>query len=183
MSLSRSVYTPLLTCSRTNMILFCSYLQTVESVIHIREAEALYEHGLTAIRCLLSGFDIFDPTYNPHNRNLRILRGLHGFHIYAAEHWVEYLLSNSHRDCGLDESSSLYRSASALAQRLAKPEQTVLEPGDLNPDHLDRRLENFRHQRAIYSILLAALKERSTKAQDIQREKTKQYGHSKPRTS
>jgi hypothetical protein len=51
------------------------------------------EHGIASITCLLSGLKVFQPDYPHLERSLRVLKGLHGFHVYASEYWVDYILS------------------------------------------------------------------------------------------
>jgi hypothetical protein len=70
-----------------------SYLQTPQSTLLITEDRVIREHGIASVTCLLSGLKVFQPDYPHFDRSLRVLKGLHGFHIYATEYWVDYILS------------------------------------------------------------------------------------------
>jgi hypothetical protein len=66
---------------------FCSsYLQTPQSKILITEDKVIREHVIASATCLLSGLEVFQPEYSCSVRSLRVLKGLHGFHVYASEH-------------------------------------------------------------------------------------------------
>jgi hypothetical protein len=60
--------------------------------VHISRAKAICEHAVASANCLLSGLDVFQPRFPSHDRALRVLKGLHGFHVYANEYWVDYVL-------------------------------------------------------------------------------------------
>ncbi|KAK4060673.1 hypothetical protein Trihar35433_10081 [Trichoderma harzianum] len=94
------------------------HLKSAESAMALVEADALCEHSVASITCLLAGFRIFDTTYDSSDRDLRILRGLHGFHIYATDYWLEDLLCSNAAICGFEAASLLYSTAKALADRL-----------------------------------------------------------------
>ncbi|KAI3324875.1 NACHT domain protein [Xylariaceae sp. AK1471] len=69
------------------------YLQTPESVVRIHRDRAYLEHAIASATCLSSGLDVFCPQYPSHDRFTRVLRGLHGFHVFAHEHWVDCVLN------------------------------------------------------------------------------------------
>ncbi|KAI0550524.1 NACHT domain protein [Xylaria curta] len=95
------------------------YLQTAESVVRINRDRAYLEHAIAASTCILSGLDIFRPSYASHDRSIRVFRGLHGFHVFAYEHWIEcILLALSSRDTGQDI-SHLFSILSEISQKLA----------------------------------------------------------------
>ncbi|RSL79211.1 hypothetical protein CEP52_017550 [Fusarium oligoseptatum] len=71
------------------------YLQGSSSNMVIEKQEALHEHGVAAITCLLSGLRLFRNEFHEQERLLRVVKGLHGFHVYATEYWTEYLLSHA----------------------------------------------------------------------------------------
>ncbi|KAM6486972.1 hypothetical protein HDV62DRAFT_402187 [Trichoderma sp. SZMC 28011] len=68
------------------------FLQSSDTALLVTENESQRRHGLATVRCLLSGQQIFAPLYPDPERELRVLRGLHGFHMYATRFWVDYLL-------------------------------------------------------------------------------------------
>lgn len=71
------------------------YLQSSSSNMVIQKQEALHEHGVATITCLLSGMRVFGSEFHEQERLLRVGKGLHGFHVYATEYWTEYLLSHA----------------------------------------------------------------------------------------
>ncbi|OPB39620.1 hypothetical protein A0O28_0053260 [Trichoderma guizhouense] len=143
------------------------HLKSAETAMALVEADALCEHGVASITCLLAGFRIFDTAYDSSDRNLRILRGLHAFHIYATDYWLEDLLCSNAAICGFEAASLLYSTAKALADRL-NTESLSAKISEISADQesgtLDSRLENFANQGAVYDMLRLALRERSTRA-------------------
>ncbi|KAJ4860156.1 hypothetical protein T069G_05144 [Trichoderma breve] len=147
------------------------HLKSAETAMALVEADALCEHGVAAITCLLAGFRIFDTTYDSSDRNLRILRGLHAFHIYATDYWLEDLLCSNAAICGFEAASLLYSTAKALADRL-NTESLSTKISEISAEQesgtLDSRLEKFANQGAVYDMLRLALRERSTRASSSQ---------------
>ncbi|KAI0466178.1 hypothetical protein F4859DRAFT_334509 [Xylaria cf. heliscus] len=79
------------------------YLQTAESVVRINRNRAHLEHAIATTTCISSGLDVFQPSYLPQDRLVRMLRGLHGLHVFAYEHWIDCILhALSPRDTGED---------------------------------------------------------------------------------
>ncbi|KAL6830834.1 hypothetical protein J3E69DRAFT_203459 [Trichoderma sp. SZMC 28015] len=70
------------------------FLQSSDTALLITEIESHRRHGLATVRCLLSGQQIFAPLYPDSERTLRVVRGLHGFHMYATQFWADYLLAS-----------------------------------------------------------------------------------------
>lgn len=95
-----------------------SFLQSSDSNMILNERTALDEHGLATVACLLSGWRIFDPAYAEQSRCLQVLRGLHGFHNYATEYWVEYLLLNTKSASGIDANSKFFVLSCELSNKL-----------------------------------------------------------------
>ncbi|KAF2441418.1 hypothetical protein P171DRAFT_434119 [Karstenula rhodostoma CBS 690.94] len=69
------------------------YLQSSMSPLTISESNATRQHCIASISCLLSGLRTFAADYDPQERLLRLVRGLHAFHVYATENWTDYLLA------------------------------------------------------------------------------------------
>ncbi|KAH6983392.1 hypothetical protein BKA56DRAFT_583622 [Ilyonectria sp. MPI-CAGE-AT-0026] len=84
------------------------FLQSPESNTILDEFSAVREQGLAIASCLLSGLQVFQPTYPEQARSLRVLRGFHGMHVYASEYWVEYLLYIAASRNGLDTSTRFF---------------------------------------------------------------------------
>lgn len=53
----------------------------------------VYGHALASTTCLLSGLEVFNVGYSHQDRMMRVLKGLHGFHVYANKYWVDYVLN------------------------------------------------------------------------------------------
>lgn len=118
---------------------------------------------MAAITCLLAGFRIFDTAYDANDRNLRILRGIHGFHIYATEYWLEDLLCSSAAFDGSEIAALLCSTAKILAGRLYAARHLTETSAEQELRTLDNRLSNFADQGAVYDMIRYALMERSAK--------------------
>ncbi|KAH8690624.1 NACHT domain protein [Talaromyces proteolyticus] len=68
------------------------YLEMSDSKLPIVRDKAIYKHGLASATCLESGLNVFNPGFSDYDRNTRVLKGLHGFHVYANEYWIDYVL-------------------------------------------------------------------------------------------
>lgn len=94
------------------------FLQSSSNSFSVNEGESISEHGKATITCLLSGFDVFVNPYQSDKKNLRVARGLHGFHIYSTEHWIEYILSQA--TCTSSQNASdMLNLANRLAEKLS----------------------------------------------------------------
>jgi hypothetical protein len=106
------------------------------------EHQALIEHGKATITCLLSGFDAFALSPPDQSGYIRVLKGLHGFHVYATEYWTEYLLSHTAGLGTADDESDLLALAEDLAQKLDQMfESAPTEEFRSDATSLDNRLE------------------------------------------
>lgn len=84
----------------------------------IAKDETLLEHGIASVTCLLSGFDVFNRTFDIEQRQFRVLKGLHAFHVYATEYWTDYLPSQADLENSSDRHLHLISLACELAARL-----------------------------------------------------------------
>lgn len=89
-----------------------------ESKLLISRDTAIYEHALASTACLLSGLEVFNVGYSHQDRMTRVLKGLHGFHIYANQYWTDYVLDicssgNSHHQL-FDLTTTLRNLSNAL---------------------------------------------------------------------
>ena len=50
------------------------------------------EHGIATVACLLAGAQLFLAPHSENAKYFSVVKGLHGFHIYATAHWHEYLI-------------------------------------------------------------------------------------------
>ncbi|KAK7428634.1 hypothetical protein QQZ08_004896 [Neonectria magnoliae] len=94
------------------------FLQTPSSNVVIHEEEALQEHGIASIACLLSGVRAFSKPGPDYAKFLKVAKGLHGLHIYATKYWTDTLLSHAAFSSGLDTTSTLFILACQLADEL-----------------------------------------------------------------
>lgn len=62
------------------------------SKLLISRNKEIYEHALASATCLLSGLEVFNAEYSHQDRISRVLKGMHGFYIYANQYWVDYVL-------------------------------------------------------------------------------------------
>lgn len=87
------------------------------SNIAISETEATTEHCLSTLACLLCGVEVFLGKEAQHTKALRVVKGIHGFHVYATEFWTEYLLHHAAAR-SFDGSSAVLDLALRLANKL-----------------------------------------------------------------
>jgi hypothetical protein len=112
----------------------------------------------------LPGFKFSIHLYDVNDRNLRILRGFHGFHLYATEYCLEDLLCSNAAIGGSGTAALLCSAAKALADRLNAASHPAGTSAEQELRNLDGRLNKFANQGALYDMLRSALKERSMKA-------------------
>ncbi|WAO86156.1 NACHT domain-containing protein [Fusarium falciforme] len=131
------------------------FLQSSSSNIVIHKQQALREHGVATVTCLLSGLRLFGGEFSEHDRVLRIGKGLHGFHVYATEYWTEYLLSHIARADGIDTNSPelLMILACQLADVVKDSSPEMAVENDGGTSQLDERLPALRQYPALYRIL------------------------------
>lgn len=127
------------------------FLQSSDSALSITIHHSQRQHGLATVHCLLSCQQIFAPSYSEAQRVGRILRGTHGFHIYATQFWVDYLLES----LDLDQSRFFDSEIFVLSCRLAEAFTSSRPSSEgLDGDELDPRLGLIRQRH--YSLYLMA---------------------------
>jgi len=84
------------------------------------ETTACFEHSVASVTCLLSGIKVFGRELPDQERQLRVVQGLHSFHVYANEHWLDHLLVAGGSEQGIDRSSQLYALMSRLSSNLSE---------------------------------------------------------------
>ncbi|PVH94735.1 hypothetical protein DM02DRAFT_181103 [Periconia macrospinosa] len=116
------------------------FLQSLPTALTINERSALQEHGLATITCLLSGLEVFHENYGEPKRFLRLVKGVHGLHVYSTEHWSDYVLANAPATDGLPSwPVSLLDAACRLATELSR----VTGPNVASIHLLDERLKRL----------------------------------------
>ena len=148
---------------------YCRFLQSPSSNLRINREEAIQEHALATVTCLLSGFDIFRGTYQEHSKYVQVVKGLHGLHLYATKYWTEYLLCIAASTGGINIDSPLFALASRLADKLNETVQsTTSTVVDSQSNSIDERLKFLQHHKALYKLIGEALKARSLKKLELE---------------
>ncbi|KAK2728230.1 NACHTdomain protein [Colletotrichum kahawae] len=146
-----------------------TFLRSTSIMLSIKEEETTMEHGLAAITCLLSGFDVFRSMIDDHSRRLRTVKGIHGLHVYSTEFWTDYLLSASQLLGGLREGSLLLTQAYALAKKIESEDRhndsgTAKSISTNRTECLDDRLENLERFPPLFKHVKDSLATRSLQA-------------------
>ncbi|PSN67186.1 hypothetical protein BS50DRAFT_384791 [Corynespora cassiicola Philippines] len=137
------------------------FLQCGSIRMAIDEQTALREHGIAAITCLLSGLQVFHSSFDSQTRSLRLVKGIHGFHVYATEYWAEYLLADAASNSGLDPSSILSELANQIALLLSQSNSTEGSHYDFSDETPDKRLHYLQNNQVLYKQVQYFLKSRS----------------------
>jgi hypothetical protein len=95
-----------------------------------------------------------------------MIKGVHGFHVYATEYWTDYLLAAAAVTDGLDESSHLFTLVVLLAQKPQERSDGVAFSA-ADSDVIDERLLFIRQHEVLYRKVKASMISRSRKALDI----------------
>ncbi|CAG7555276.1 unnamed protein product [Fusarium equiseti] len=140
------------------------FLQTASTQVVITKDQAVQEHGVASVACLLSGLDTFLLQDPGQDTIIRVAKGLYGFLVYATEFWTEYLLSYGHSNNTSVEGSTdpFLRLAVRLAANLEKL-QPVGSDESLTGDLADKRLAKLQKYGVLWKHVERALKARSPK--------------------
>ncbi|KAI0421831.1 hypothetical protein F5X98DRAFT_389104 [Xylaria grammica] len=140
-----------------------SYLETAESVVRINRDRAYLEHAVATTTCLLSGLDVFNPGYSSHDCSMRVLKGLHGFHVFTYEHWIDCVLrALSQKEPG-EHMLQLRSNLSEVSQRVAAFKDSISPKDESISLALEPRLELLRPFSPLYEIAKEALLTRNQK--------------------
>ncbi|KAF2017850.1 hypothetical protein BU24DRAFT_161284 [Aaosphaeria arxii CBS 175.79] len=139
------------------------FLQTPSSALILKEEDAIREHAIASVSCLISGMQVFSKLYNEQTRLLRLIKGVHGLHVYATEYWTEYVLANAALEGGLDGSPKLLDVIKTLAETLDSASVTPLPKLKASTDSLDDRLGLLEKYGTIQTHVENALIARSQK--------------------
>ncbi|KAI5465360.1 hypothetical protein BGZ63DRAFT_479030 [Mariannaea sp. PMI_226] len=132
------------------------HLQSTNSSININETACVSSHGLAIATCLVSGLRFLTPTYSEHNRQLRVLRGIHGFHFYATEYWVEYILANSEVPTS-QANSDFFHLCRELSATFEPASRTSGDEDNKPLIFLDERLAKIQHQDIALCVVAQAI--------------------------
>jgi hypothetical protein len=141
-----------------------SYLETPQSKILTTEDKVIREHGIACVTCLLSGLEVFQPDYSCSVRSLRVLKGLHGFHVYANEHWVDYILSIVKSQDALRQPPLLSLVVNDLSRKLDSLRESPNRLENKDDSMLSENgLDILKEYKGLYASARAALEARSSK--------------------
>ncbi|KAK1246773.1 hypothetical protein MKX08_000575 [Trichoderma sp. CBMAI-0020] len=132
------------------------------SALSITASESLKRHGLATVRCLLASQQILASSYSETDRALRVLRGVFGFHMYATEFWIDYILEHLELDQDILFESDFF----LLSCRLAEQLETILEPSKVAVKNglPNSRLNTLRQKHdPLYNTIQTVLLERDVK--------------------
>lgn len=134
-----------------------------ESKVPITRDKAICEHAVASATCLLSGLDVFHPHFSSHDRALRVLKGLHGFHVYANEYWVDYVLYILSSDNSLIQFPELSIILLKLSNKLASLRRASLAPDEEKSALSDSRLDIIKGYPGLYESARIALEAQTQK--------------------
>ncbi|ORX96342.1 hypothetical protein BCR34DRAFT_181469 [Clohesyomyces aquaticus] len=140
------------------------FLQTPASTIMLSDKILVEAHGVATLTCLISGLEVFSERYEQQKRCVRLVKGLHGFHIYSTEYWIDYLLDSTSESAeGLVESSTLVKLACGLALRLAQMDPSASLGKAIPESTVDGRLKRLQRYPSLCRVVEAAAEARSLK--------------------
>ncbi|KAH7360362.1 NACHT domain protein [Rhexocercosporidium sp. MPI-PUGE-AT-0058] len=140
------------------------YLQTTHSKLLITEENMIKEHGLATLTCLLSGLETFQAGYPDALRSLRVIKGLHGFHLYANEYWVEYIISLIRSHDAFSQYTALPKAIHDLSEKLdGLGEYSNVFESNEDLKLSDQGLDALKGYRGLYANARIALVARSKK--------------------
>jgi len=113
--------------------------------------------------CLLAGLDVFDLGYPDARRCSRVLRGLHSFHVYANEFWLDYVLSLVATTGSLREPESLASMANSLSRALEELQSPTSPTENCETAKLGNGLEQLRSYKGLFSSARDVLEARLQK--------------------
>lgn len=139
-----------------------SYLEHEDNGAFISEAGASLEHSIASATCLLSGLQVFGPEFQDHERKLRVVHGLHAFHIYATEYWLDHLLVAGASEGGFNQSPMLCLLLSRLSSEL---EHLDSELGATTRDSplLESQIQCLSSRKGLYEAARVTLIDKSTR--------------------
>ncbi|KAJ4127046.1 hypothetical protein NW768_008667 [Fusarium equiseti] len=141
------------------------FLQTASTKVVITRDQAIQEHGVASMACLLSGLESFRLKDLGQNQILLVAKGLYGFLVYATEFWTEYLLCyEPSQESRLESSPEPFlRLAGQLANELERLDPTNLDKS-ASGDLVDKRLAKLQKYGVLWKHVECALNARSPKS-------------------
>ncbi|KAK1849669.1 NACHTdomain protein [Colletotrichum chrysophilum] len=141
------------------------FLSDLPNPVAIKEQDAISEHGLATVACLLSGLKVYDAAFDEDRRRSRTVKGLHGLHVYSTEHWKDYLSTLIQRPGWVDTKSVLLERACDPAEQLEDLSPSYdLGSVDGTLSALNMRLQATERYKMLKQHLEAFLASRSRRA-------------------
>lgn len=114
------------------------------------------------VTCLLSGLKVFGSGYPKKERIIRVVNGLHAFHIYANEFWIDHLLVVGKSEQGFEQSPLLCSLLDALSSELGELRKLDQElPKDQDISKVDLEIQCLASRKGLYEAGKNALMARS----------------------
>lgn len=118
---------------------------------------------------------MFSERYPEQSKAFRVVKGIHGLHLYATEYWTEYLLSEARRAGGIgSESNSVFRLAQQLADKLETVAPSSPHHNDSDPGVSEERLLLLGQHEALQKHVKRSLK--SITIEQFERQLLKEQG-------
>jgi hypothetical protein len=135
------------------------------SKLLISRDKEIYEHALASTTCLLSGLEVFNVGYSHQDRIMRVFKGLHGFHVYANQYWVDHVLdifASTNSQHQLFDLSTTLRNLSNALEMLEGLSVASKKTGELSTS--DNRLDLLKKYPGLHKNAKIAAQARSQKA-------------------
>jgi len=154
------------------------YLVDPTSGPFLRETIGYRDMSMACAAYLTDALRVLSPSFPEHDRNCLVGKGLHGFHLYAHEFWIEHLLGfakiNGDIVTGvptplsrlLHEFCDMIHPSNAL-------DPTIID-GDAKPSHWDARLALLAADDRIYATVASELYFRSRTKDGVRTPNSKQ---------
>ncbi|KAK4144471.1 uncharacterized protein C8A04DRAFT_36713 [Dichotomopilus funicola] len=138
-------------------------LDICEPLLAICEEDVLQQHAAATLACLISGLDVFRKDYPEHPKVLRMIKGIHGLHVYATEYWTEYVLSEASRHGGINSATCVFRLADRLANKLKSRVSSHVQMDESQQRHSDERLLLLEQNQSLQRFIQQGLDSKTTK--------------------
>jgi hypothetical protein len=118
---------------------------------------------------------VFHEGYPEHSKAFRVIKGIHGLHVYATEYWVEYLLSKASGHGGIMMDPCIAGLANELANKLEFWAPSNVPLNDSDPCLSDERLLLLGEHKILQNHVKRSLSSGTIKQleRELQREHSK----------
>jgi hypothetical protein len=127
----------------------------------LRETIGCRDISIACAVYLTNALRVLSPSFSEHDRNCLVGKGLHGFHLYAHEFWVEHLLGFAKigGDIVTGGSTPLLRLLHEFC-KMIHPSNALdsnIMDGDARPSNWDARLALLAADNRIYAAVASEL--------------------------